>query len=98
MRSARSDYEEIKEIKENLDALKSNVVALTRHLQENGVKKAQAVSDDLQERTLDAADAFIAEGEREIEMLQDQVKSNPAKSMLLAFGVGVLASVLLGRR
>jgi len=98
MRTAKSEYEEIKEIRENLDSLRSNVVALTRHLQDNGVKKAKAVGDGMQEKTLDAADALIAEGEREMHMLEEQVTSNPAKSMLFAFGIGVLASALLGRR
>jgi ElaB/YqjD/DUF883 family membrane-anchored ribosome-binding protein len=98
MPSTRSEYDEIQEIKENLDALKSNVVALSRHLQENGVKKVKAVGDGLQEKTLDAADALVAEGGREIHDLEEHVKSNPGKSMLFAFGVGVLTSALLGRR
>jgi len=98
MTKVKTEYEEIKEIKDDLDSLKSNVVALTMHLQENGIQKARDLSDGIQDTAFSTANRIIAEGEREIHAFEKQVKTNPGTSLLLAFGAGILVNALLSRR
>jgi ElaB/YqjD/DUF883 family membrane-anchored ribosome-binding protein len=97
-RPSRSEYREIRDIKSDLDSLKANIVALTNHLQSDGIDKARALTSDLQDTALDMTGKVVAEGNREVHELEKQVKNNPGKSMLFAFGAGLLANALLSRR
>ena len=97
-RASKNDYREIKDIRSDLDSLRANLVALTNHLQADGIDRAKSFTSDLQDTALDATDRIIAEGNREVQELGKQVKSNPGKSMLFAFGAGLLANALLSRR
>jgi hypothetical protein len=97
-RSSRSEYREMRDIRSDLDSLRANIVALTNHLQADGIDKARAFTSDLQDTAIDATGRVIAEGNREVNELGKQVKNNPGKSMLFAFGAGLLANALLTRR
>jgi hypothetical protein len=99
MPKAKTDeYNEIKEIRDNLDSLKSNVIALTRHLSKDSAEKAVGLTEELKKSTFKAAGKLVAKGEREMNHLEKHVKSNPGKSMLLAFATGMAASIFLNRK
>lgn len=91
---AAKDYEELEDIKNDLDSLRSNVVQLTRHLKHDGAAKAA----DVKERLKDGVDELRAKSEERLHELEDKVRENPRNSILLAFGAGILANILLRRR
>jgi ElaB/YqjD/DUF883 family membrane-anchored ribosome-binding protein len=97
-RASKSEYREIKDIRSDLDSLRENLVALTNHIQSDGMDRAKAFTSDLQDTAFDATGRILAEGTREVHELEKQVKGNPGKSMLFAFGAGLLANALLSRR
>lgn len=91
---AAKDYEELEDIKQDLDSLRSNVVQLTRHLKHDGAAKAA----DVKERLKDGMGELRAKSEERLHDLEEKVRENPRNSILLAFGAGVLANILLRRR
>lgn len=91
---ADKDYEEIDDIKSDLDSLRSNVVQLTRHLKHDGLETAETVKERLKEGMED----LRAKGEESLQRVEDKVRDNPRNSVLLAFGAGILANMLLRRR
>lgn len=91
---ADKEYEEIDDIKSDLDSLRSNVVQLTRHLKHDGLETAANVKERLKEGLED----LRVKGEESLHRAEDKVRENPRNSVLLAFGAGVLASMLLRRR
>ena len=50
MPKSKTTYPEIDEIKEDLDSLKDNVVALTKHVQKDGVEQVEDISKTAQKR------------------------------------------------
>ncbi len=90
----RTEYPEIDEIRQDLDSLKTNVVELSRHLTAEGKVQANRLSDVAIERLSDlrksARDEYV-KAER-------HVKSHPGQSIALAFGAGILASLLFSSR
>ncbi len=90
---ADKDYEEIDDIKSDLDSLRSNVVQLTRHLKHDGLETAANVKELLKE----SMEELRTKGEESLHRVEDKVRDNPRNSVLLAFGAGVLASLLLRR-
>lgn len=91
---AAKDYEELEDIKQDLDSLRSNVVQLTRHLKYDGMAKAE----DVKELLKDSMTGLREKGEESVHRLEDKVRENPRNSILLAFGAGMLANILLRRR
>lgn len=95
MPKAKTTYPEIEEIKEDLDSLKDNVVALTKHVKKDGVEQVEDLGDVAKKRV----EVLKARGQQEIKKVEKQVKAKPAQSIAIAFAGGVLASMLLrGRR
>lgn len=92
------DYSEIRDIRDDLDSVLSNVVALTKHLQEDGLEKAAELTEELKKTTMKAAGRLAAKGEHKMTDIEKAVKSHPGKSLLFAFAGGVLASILLNRK
>lgn len=90
---ADKDYAEISDIRHDLDSLKDNVVALTRHLKRDGVEKAE----DLKERMGEKLHDLRLKGEDSLDVLDDKIKDNPRSSILIAFAAGVVANFLLRR-
>jgi ElaB/YqjD/DUF883 family membrane-anchored ribosome-binding protein len=93
-KSPKSDYPEIDEIRQDLDSLKTNIVELTRHVQEQGVEQVHELGAAAQKKVADLKKT----GNRELHKLEDQVKAHPGQSMALAFAAGLALSVLMGRR
>lgn len=95
MPKSKTSYPEIDEIKEDLDSLKDNVVALTKHVQKDGVEQVEDLSKTAQKRLT----LLKMRGRQEMKKVEKQVKAKPAQSVAIAFAGGVLASMLLrGRR
>lgn len=88
------EYSEIDDIKDDLQSLKSNTVALTRHLKEDGVDHLA----DLESRAAKAGKKFKAEGKRRYKEIEDGVRANPGQALLAAFAGGLVVSMLLSRR
>ncbi len=86
-RTETDDFEEIQHIREDISSLKTNVVALTRHLKENGEHRV----DSLERR----AEEKLRNG---LEKVEKQVKANPGQSLTMAFCAGVLLNYFLDRR
>lgn len=85
------EYTEISEIRQDLNSLKSNIVALSKHVKEDGKERVSELGDavrkgveTLRERS---GDSFA--------VIEDQVRDNPRRSLLIAFGVGFIANLLL---
>ncbi len=91
---AAKDYEEVDDIKHDLESLRSNVVLLTRHLKHDGA----ATAENMKERLKESMSELRAKSEDRLHDLEDKVRENPRNSILLAFGAGVLANLLLRRR
>lgn len=91
---ADKEYEEIDDIKSDLDSLRNNVVKLTRNLKQDGLETAENVKEHLKE----SVHALREKGEESLKRVEDKVRDNPRNSVLLAFGAGILASILLRRR
>ena len=95
MSKAKSNYPEIDEIREDLDSLKTNVVGLTKHVQENGYKQANELSASAKKRLA----KLQAQSQDQMKKVESQVKAKPAQSLAVAFAGGFLASLLFrGRR
>ena len=94
MTKAKNEYTEIEEIRNDLDSLKTNVVALTEHLTTDGVEKVEELRDTARK----GIKTLRAKGKEEMKNLERQVKQNPGKSILIAFCAGALANILLSRR
>lgn len=87
-------YPEIKDIRHDLDSLKTNVVELTKRITAQGGEQAEHLKD--------AAYAQLAHiGEESLEQIkhiEDKVRAKPGQSVAIAFAAGMLASFLLSRR
>jgi ElaB/YqjD/DUF883 family membrane-anchored ribosome-binding protein len=91
-------YREMRDIRNDLNALKVDIAALSRHIQDDGIEKIMEVSDNVQDTARATADRVIAQGEDAIMQVEKQVKANPGRSVLMAFAGGLLLHALLGRK
>lgn len=89
-----NEYNEIDDIKSDLQSLKSNVVALTQHLKANGVDHLT----DIEGRAAKTAKKLKVEGARRYKEVEEHVRENPGQALVVAFAGGVLASLLLSAR
>lgn len=91
----RNEFDEIDHIKSDLQSLKTNVVALTQHLKDNGAEHLV----DLEGKAKKKFTKLSVEGQRRYKEVEDHVRENPGQSILIAFAGGILASYLMsGRR
>lgn len=98
MSKSKNKYPELEEIREDLDSLKDNVVALTKHVRRDGVGQVEEMSDVALAKISKAQGALQKQGKKQIERLDKQVKSKPLESIAVAFAGGLLASLLLNNR
>lgn len=92
--SSKDSYTEIEDIRNDLSSLKDNIVELTKHLQKDGAAQA----DDLKKMAALKMSQLNKSGHDQLVKAEDSIRSNPGKSVALAFGAGLIASLLLGRR
>ena len=79
--------DEIRHIKEDIDSLKSNVVALTK-----------TVRHEVADTASDRLDRVKKRGRVAMNTLEKDIKSHPVQSVATAFGAGIILSALLRRR
>ena len=77
-------YGEIGDIRHDLQSLKENVRNLTRHLQKDGLDKAE----DIKGAVSDGIDAIVSKGEDGMTALEHEIKENPRRSLIVAFIAG----------
>lgn len=92
--SKSKEFSEIDDIKEDLNSLRTNVVELTKHVQENGADRASKISSDAKVRLKQLNKA----GKKQVERMEGRVKEKPGQSVAIAFVAGLLTSALLARR
>lgn len=94
MPKSKKPYSEIDHIREDLDSLKNNVVELTRHLSKDGNAQVVQLGQSLMERVAEARKS----GKQQYKLLEKKVKDKPGQTLALAFGAGIIASILMRRR
>lgn len=77
---------EIREIREDLRSLKTNVITLAHDIKQGGGVVAR-----------DGIDHLRAAGRNEFQRVEDHVREKPGQSIVLAFCAGLAFSVLMGR-
>ncbi|MCD8497031.1 MAG: hypothetical protein LRZ85_02460 [Alphaproteobacteria bacterium] len=90
----KSSYPEVEDIRGDLNALKKDAIKLGNHVAADGKERLQEMSQSAKEQI----SSLKAAGETQIHSLEERVKAKPMQSVAIAFGAGLLASVLLGRR
>ena len=85
-RATKAENQEIAHIREDLDSLRHNVVALSRSIKHGVTETAMTRYEKLKNR-----------GNQTLEQAEQSVREHPGRSVLTAFGVGVLLSAFLRR-
>ncbi len=85
--SVQSEYPEVSEIREDLRALKQDVVKLGSHVQSNSGQYVRDVKDYAWDKM-----------ERGMETVERRVQDKPGQTLLAAFAAGLFASFFFGRR
>jgi hypothetical protein len=91
---------ELDAIVSDLAALRRDFAKLTDHLKSGGIKGAKAArdaADHLGEEAERLYENLAEQGERSMKALGRQVEEQPIMSLLLAFGLGFVASRFLSR-
>lgn len=94
----KEEYPGIEDIRSDLDALRSNVVELTRHIQQNGAGHIHEITEDISDMAHKRAETLRKAGKRELKKFESQVKAHPGQSVALAFAAGMALSMLAGGR
>lgn len=92
--SVKSEYPEIRDIRNDLSSLKNNTVALTQHAMENGADNLAAV----RERAADQLDRAVEYGRDGLKVAEKRIRERPGQSLIAAFFAGVVVSFLFGRK
>ena len=85
--TVKSSYPEIEEIGNDLDSLKSNVGDLASHVKKDGLEDASEFTKKEYENLIQF-----------FQTIEEKIKSEPTKSIAIAFAGGIIASIILGRR
>jgi ElaB/YqjD/DUF883 family membrane-anchored ribosome-binding protein len=92
------------DLQTQLDALRADLSALAALLQANSQKAAEGLKEKADALTGEArarATAAMGDLRREADRLEDrletQVREKPLQSLMMAFGLGLLVSILLRR-
>ena len=84
---------DLEDIREDLASLGSNVAELARDLKKSGARSTQELKDGMYARATKWKEA----GQDQYQNVESNIKSNPAKSVGMAFAAGILASFLFSR-
>jgi ElaB/YqjD/DUF883 family membrane-anchored ribosome-binding protein len=92
------------DLQAQLDALKAEIASLAATLQADGWKMAEALKDraggmsgEAAARARAALHDIRAETDRLEDRLEAQVREKPLQSLLTAFGLGLIVSIILRR-
>ena len=81
------------DLRRDIEALKADLAALTRHLTSDGRARAADVKDTVTQ----GVDTLVDKGNESLKLIEGQVRENPRGAIALAFCAGVLANLLLRR-
>jgi hypothetical protein len=81
-------------IREDIESLKANVMSLSKHLQRDGAAKASEVKTAINE----GLDVLLSKGDKSILAIENEVKLNPRRALVMAFMAGFAINLLLSRR
>lgn len=87
-------YPEAERIKEDVASIKDNAVQLGHRVKDQGAEKAQQVK----EAVVEGYNRFKETGSDQMKEVERRVREKPIQSLAIAFGVGLVASLLFGRR
>tara|TARA_B100000378_G_scaffold268628_1_gene255931 strand:+ start:1369 stop:1737 length:369 start_codon:yes stop_codon:yes gene_type:complete len=104
----KTSSDDLQNIRQDLDSLRTNVVELTRHLKKGGVQNANRLTDSITDSLNDKYESLLSQGRETVDTIKTQtrdqydnfeteVKTHPARSVAIAFGAGVLASFLASK-
>jgi len=104
----KTPSDDLQHIRQDLDSLRTNVVELTRHLKNGGIRSADRLTDSITDTLNSKYSTLMSQGRETMDTIKSQtrdqydnfeneVKSNPARSVAIAFGAGVLASFLASK-
>jgi ElaB/YqjD/DUF883 family membrane-anchored ribosome-binding protein len=100
-KSGSEEPADFDKIVEDLAALKRDFAALMSQMKSGAMKGASNAAEntlgELGARANDLYDSVAAQGQRSAKALERQVDDRPIMSLLIAFGVGFIASRLLSR-
>lgn len=88
-----SSYPEVDDIRQDLNSLKENVFALTKHMKSDGSAKT-AVLKSVAKDNIEELQNY---GQTQLKNVEKKVKTKPMQSIAIAFAGGLLASFLLRR-
>mgnify|MGYP003394935285 CR=1 FL=1 len=91
---SKKPYYELEDIREDIESLKTNVVELTHHIQENGMAVGTEIAKNARRRLLEVRER----GQEQFNKIEKQIKEKPAQSLAVAFATGFVASYLFGHR
>lgn len=89
----RSTAQSLENIREDIYALKADVVELGRTVKSDGLKKIEDATTELQGKI----DELKTQGSDEMIKIQDYIRNNPNQSVAVAFGLGALLTFLMRR-
>lgn len=90
----KSEFNELDNIKDDLESLKSNVIELARHLQGNGASKTMEIA----QRFRDGLSGLQNQSRAQLERAETLIRAKPAQSLVTAFVAGLVISVLMRRK
>lgn len=82
-----NNEQELTHIREDLDSLRENVISLGR-----------SIRHDVKESALTRWGRVRDQSERSLERVEERVREHPTRSMLTAFGAGLILSTLMRSR
>jgi ElaB/YqjD/DUF883 family membrane-anchored ribosome-binding protein len=86
-KSVKAKYPEVRDIGNDLKALKDDVGNLASHVKEQGLR-------DLSEKAQESLESLQGMSRK----MEQRIKEKPAQSLAIAFVTGLFASFLLGRK
>lgn len=85
----------IDNIKQDINALKADVIDLSRNVKTDGMKKIEEATIELS----DKIDSLKKEGNYELDRVNAYISDRPTQSVAIAFAIGALfATIFTGRR
>jgi ElaB/YqjD/DUF883 family membrane-anchored ribosome-binding protein len=94
MAKAKESYGEIDNIRDDLKSLKTDVIKLSRHVQEDSVDKTVELAKKASQRLA----TLKSQGQEKLDKIERRIKTKPAQSLAIAFAAGFVVHHLLGRR
>ncbi len=94
--AATASYPEIEDIRSDLESLKTNVVELARHVQQEGSEKMTAIGKDMGRIAQKQIKNLQTVSKKEFNEVKSLVKRKPAQTLAAAFAAGVLLSMFWG--